>query len=156
MSKELEVVQNEVVTEVETQQVGSVAEQLFGAKAQVLTSFDTHTEDGSDKAFNLMNDADFAVGDKLGETILLKDILIHPVQFTDETTGEVIDGFRTVLIDAEGVSYGATSSGLFNALKQFFSIKGHPSTWSEPKAIKIVEKKGRRGFKFYTIQIVTK
>lgn len=156
MSKEtmeLEV-QNELLTE--TKAVGSVSEQLFGAKAQVLATFDLTNEEGSDKAFNLMNDADHAVGDVLGETILLKDVLIHPVQFTDEATGELIDGYRTVLIDADGTSFGATSSGLFNALQQFFSIKGHPNTWSEPKAIKIVEKKGRRGFKFYTIQIVTK
>lgn len=163
MSKELEV-QNEVLPEV-TQEVkttatsltvGSVEDQVFGAKAQVLTSFDIDTEEGSDKAFNLMNEADHGVGDTLGTTIMLKDVMIHPVQFQDDQTGELIEGYRCVLIDADGTSYGATSKGLFNALSQFFAIKGHPNTWSEPKPIRVVEKKGRRGFKFYTIQIVTK
>lgn len=155
MSEKIE--KQEVLNEVSTETVdGSISDQVFGASAQVMATFDTTSEEGSDKAFNMMNDCDHGVADKLGETINLKDVLMHPVKFMDENTGEMIDGVRTVLIDADGTTYGATSSGLFNALKQFFGIKGHPITWSEPKPIKIVEKRSRKGFRFYTIQIVSK
>lgn len=157
MSEKIKEVAQEEVTDLSVElQDGSIANDVFGSQAQVMTTFDTSTEEGSDKAFNMMNNADFGIADKLGETILLKDVLMHPVEFMDETTGEVVKGVRTVLIDADGKTYGATSSGLFNALKQFFGIKGHPSTWSEPKAIQIVEKRSRKGFRFYTIQIVAK
>lgn len=93
------------------------------------------------------------LSDHLGETIVLKDVVVLPVTSENEETGEVDEYERTTLIDVNGSAFAAGSSGVVSSLKNLFGVFGEPSTWAEPLPIKVVEKKGRKGFKFMTIEL---
>lgn len=94
-----------------------------------------------------------SLSDVLGKTINLKDVIVQPVTSENEETGEVDEYLRTTLIDADGTAYAAGSTGVASSLRNLFGVFGEPSTWAEPLAIKIVEKKGRKGFKFMSIEL---
>ena len=59
---------------------------------------------------------------------------------------------RVILIDDKGKTYGATSTGMMSALKMIFPIVGMPP-YAKPLPLKIVEKTGRRGYRFLSVAI---
>lgn len=93
------------------------------------------------------------LSDHLGKTINLKDVIVQPVTSENEDTGEVEEYLRTTLIDVDGTAFAAGSTGVVSSLKNLFGVFGEPSSWTEPLAIKVVEKKGRKGFKFMSIEL---
>ena len=97
------------------------------------------------RIFNAVNSPDKKISDCIGETILLKDIVAHPVLLTDEETGEAIEAMRMVLVDADGISYEAVSGGLANAVQRILQIFGQPDTWEAPIPVKPVQKGTRNG-----------
>jgi hypothetical protein len=92
------------------------------------------------------------IADHLNEVIHLKDVIVQATTLADDS-GEERDALRTILIDADGKAYAAVSDGLFKYLQNMFAILGNPTTWSEPLAIRVVEKRGRKGFRFFTVQL---
>lgn len=93
------------------------------------------------------------LSDHLGSTINLADVVVMPVSSENDETGEIEEYERTTLIDADGSAYAAGSSGVVTSLNNLFGVFGQPQTWAEPLAIRVVEKKGRKGFKFMTIEL---
>lgn len=75
--------------------------------------------------------------EKVGETIAIKDVIISTAQFTDDETGEVTEGLRTTLIDADGNAYHASSKGIALAMRQVFNVLGEPGSWEEPLEAKV-------------------
>lgn len=94
------------------------------------------------------------ISDHLGETIQLAHVVTQAVTISDEKTGEVTDAVRIILIDSSGGAYAAVSEGLFGSLRDVFGIMGHPSEWVEPLPVRVVEKKGRSGFRFMKLELV--
>jgi hypothetical protein len=93
------------------------------------------------------------IADHLGETINMVHAVFQAVTVADDKTGEVNDTVRTVLLDADGKAYAAISDGLIGSLRDVFGIMGQPSTWPEPLPVKVVEKRGRSGFRFMKIEL---
>lgn len=100
-----------------------------------------------DKAaiFNAVNSPDKRISDCIGETINLANIIAHPIQLVDENSGELMSAMRMVLIDVNGKSYEAVSSGLVNAVQRILQIFGQPETWEKPIPVKPVQKSTRNG-----------
>lgn len=95
------------------------------------------------------------INEHLGETIVLKNVVVQAITVVDEETGEENDAARVILIDQDGNSYAAVSGGILKALTNIFAIVGEPHTWPEGGiAIKVVEERSRRGFRFMTIKLV--
>ena len=95
------------------------------------------------------------VSEHLGETLNLQNVIVQATQVTDPKTGEVSDVLRTILITEEGDAYAAISTGIFQYLQNLFDIVGHPSTWSAPLPVQVVEKKGRSGYRYMTVKVVS-
>ena len=98
--------------------------------------------------YNAINSADESLGDHIGDVIEVVNIVAHPVEVTDEQTGEIIEALRTVLIDKKGKSYVAVSQGITNSLSRIFSLIGTPDNgaWEkEPVKMKIKQVKTRNG-----------
>lgn len=89
----------------------------------------------------------------LGETIDLVNIIVQPVDLADDS-GNVNTAPRVILIDSKGVAFHATSVGLLSAIRNLFATIGEPETWPEAVPVKVVQQKGRNGFKFFTINLV--
>lgn len=127
-------------------EVMSVAD--FSAPAENMM-YCTLKNDGSMKSkaaiFNAINSPQKKIADNIGETILLTDIVAHPIKLVDENSGELIDSMRMVLVDSKGVTYEAVSSGMVNAIMRMLQIFGQPDTWDEPIPIKPIQKATRNG-----------
>lgn len=105
------------------------------------------------KVLNAVNNSTPLV-DMVGKNVLIKDVVMQSVQIVkDADTGEVDSAIRTVLIDAEGNAYHATSKGLVQSLRQVFKMFGEP-TWDEPLEANVREQRGRNGFRFITLDFV--
>lgn len=115
---------------------------------------------GTDEAakvtvFNAINNAK-ALSDHLGEPIALKDVIQVPAEGVDENTGEVTQFTRTVLIDADNIAYAGGSDALLGSLDNLFGVFGKPDTWTEPRVIRVVERKGKGNRKFYVVELGAK
>lgn len=132
----------------------------------------TNLNDGQVAVFSSIKGDDFAskarvlaattnavrLDDNLGKTILLKDVVAQAITVNNEDakTGEVTEeeAVRVILLDEDGTSYAAVSTGIFKALTNMFGILGQPHTWPHALPVQVVEEKSRRGFKFFTIKLV--
>jgi hypothetical protein len=97
------------------------------------------------------------LADNIGTVINLKHIVIQAVDMpvTDgkgNETGEIQASPRIILIDADGKSYHAMSTGLFKSLENIFGILGMPATWPEPLPIVVDKVKGKVG-SFFTARV---
>ena len=88
----------------------------------------------------------------LDKTINLVNVIVQSVPMVDQTTGEIQDQPRIVLLDANGSAYHAISGGLWRSVQNILGILPHPSTWPAPLPMHIVSVKGRQG-DFYTAKM---
>lgn len=98
------------------------------------------------------------VDDNLGKVINLKDVVVQAIDIanTDDVTGEVssVEAARIILLDADGTSYAAVSTGLFRALTNLFGILGQPHTWPSPVPIIVVKERATRNAgHYFTIKL---
>lgn len=75
-------------------------------------------------AYNAINNPDAKVADMINKTIALKDVVMIPVTLVNDETGEVENAMRSILVDADGTTYTATATGIFNSLKNIYLIFG--------------------------------
>lgn len=94
------------------------------------------------------------IADNIGTEFGLADFIVQSVQIADENSGEINEAPRVTLIDSEGNAFHGTSVGLLSAVRNLIAYVGEPSTWPEPVKVKIVEERGRRGYRFMTIKLV--
>lgn len=93
------------------------------------------------------------IDEHLGETIDLVNVIVMPVELADDQ-GTINTAPRVILIDKDSNAYHATSVGLLSAIRNLFATLGEPATWPEALPVKVVQQKGRNGFKFFTINLV--
>lgn len=93
------------------------------------------------------------VDESLGDTIQLRNLVVIPVELAD-SQGAVSTQPRVILIDDEGNAFHATSRGLMSSITNLFASVGEPETWAKPVPIKVVEAKGRNGYKYFTMNLV--
>lgn len=80
--------------------------------------------------YNASNNPNHRLADFINKVIRVKDVLAEQVEMVDEETGELQTAVRVVLIDVDGASYQAISTGVFSALKRAIQVFGAP-TWDD-------------------------
>lgn len=147
-----EAVENELAVQGNAHHEMSVQEQFGNAKHEVFTSIvDDGTLESKALVFNAMNNTDYALRDYVGKIIEITNFVAHKIQIEDERTGEITNATRCVFIDKDGKTYGTVSSGINQSMVKLFGTVGFPATWENPLPIKVMEKTGRKGFRFLTI-----
>lgn len=153
----MENIKNKLEVKENTQLEMSVQEQFGNATQEVFTSIvDDGTLETKALVFNAMNDTDYALRDYVGKVIEITNFVAHKIQLEDERTGEITNATRCVFIDKDGKTYGTVSSGINQSMIKLFGTVGFPATWEKPLPIKVMEKTGRRGFRFLTIGLALK
>ena len=114
---------------------------------------DTSTREGKIKLYSALQNAE-KLDEHLNEPLLMSNAVAQAVQVTDDQTGEVSTTVRVIIVTADGNAYAATSPTLAAGLNTMFGIFGTPNTWDAPLTIKVVERRSRRGFKFFSIEPV--
>ena len=115
--------------------------------------FDTTTMDGKMALYNAMQTAD-KVDEHLNEPLHVTNVLAQAIEVANQETGEINPSTR-VVIHAEEGDFAASSPTLAHAFGNLFAIFGTPDTWATPLALKVVEKKSRRGYKFFDLELVS-
>ena len=99
----------------------------------------------NDKAlfFNATSNPDYRLSDCINKTILVKDLFIEKIEMERKDkegnlTGEIDLVPRIVLIDTEGKSYQAVSTGVYNALNRLCMVYGMP-TWENGIPLTVVQ-----------------
>lgn len=115
--------------------------------------FNTDTMDGKMALYNAMQTAD-KVDEHLNEPLHVTNVLAQAIEVANQETGEINSSTR-VVIHAEEGNFAATSPTLAHAFGNLFAIFGTPDTWGHPLVLKVVEKKSRRGFKFFDLELVS-
>lgn len=114
---------------------------------------DTSTREGKIKLYSALQNAE-KLDEHLNEPLNMTNAVAQAVQVTDDQTGEISNTVRVIIVTDEGKAYAATSPTLAAGLNTMFGIFGTPNTWTEPLCIKVVERRSRRGFKFFSIEPV--
>ena len=114
---------------------------------------DTSTREGKIKLYSALQNAE-KLDEHLNEPLNMTNAVAQAVQVTDDQTGEISNTVRVIIVTDEGKAYAATSPTLAAGLNTMFGIFGTPNTWAEPLCIKVVERRSRRGFKFFSIEPV--
>lgn len=115
--------------------------------------FNTDTMAGKMALYNAMQTSD-KVDEHLNEPLHVTNVLAQAVEVANQETGEINPSTR-VVIHAEEGDFAATSPTLAHAFGNLFTIFGTPDTWDHPLVLKVVEKKSRRGFKFFDLELVS-
>ena len=115
--------------------------------------FNTDTMDGKMALYNAMQTAD-KVDEHLNEPLHVTNVLAQAIEVANQETGEINSSTR-VVIHAEEGDFAASSPTLAHAFGNLFAIFGTPDTWDHPLVLKVVEKKSRRGFKFFDLELVS-
>jgi hypothetical protein len=117
----------------------------------MFSTIDASTREGKLQTLAAIADAK-PLNEYLDIPIALTNVVMQAVSVKDSgNDGEEVDAIRTLLITADGEAYAAVSQGLVSSLETIFGIMGHPSTWTEPLPVKVVEQRGRNGFRFMKI-----
>ena len=116
--------------------------------------FDTTTMDGKMALYNAMQTAD-KVDEHLNEPLHVTNVLAQAIEVTNQETGEINPSTR-VVIHAEEGDFAAASPTLAHSFGNLFAIFGTPDSWSTPLVLKVVERKSRRGRKFFDLELVSK
>lgn len=115
---------------------------------------DTSTFEGKIKLYSALQNSE-KLSDHLNEPLHMVNAVALSVQVTDEQTGEAFNSVRVIIVTDDDKAYAATSPTLLAGLNTMFGIFGTPNTWEKPLSIKVVERRSRRGFKFYSIEPAT-
>lgn len=94
------------------------------------------------------------LADNLNKEIALRNIIVQAVEIIDDETGEVNAAPRVTLITEDGKAFHATSDGLVSAIRNIMATLGEPDTWPEAVPVVATEKRGRRGFRYMTLELV--
>lgn len=95
----------------------------FNRETNQFVSFRAEDMKSKVRLFNAMNQPKYKVSDMINKKINLKDVILMNVTMEGED-GEQDTGIRSVLIDADGNAYNATSNGIFSSLTNLYMIFG--------------------------------
>lgn len=115
----------------------------FNRETNQFVSFRAEDMKSKVRLFNAMNQPKYKVSNMINKKIKLKDVILMNVTMEGED-GEQDTGIRSVLIDADGNAYNATSNGIFSSLTNLYMIFG-TLHFEEPLEILISQISTKRG-----------
>ena len=120
-----------------------------GIQCNTFTSLSTETKEEKAKLYNVVNNTTERLFMHINETLEIVDVYCESTQTTDEETGEVRNAVKVIVIDVNGVSYYACSSGITNSIAQIFNIFGMPCEWDDPLKVKVKAREAKKGQTIY-------
>ena len=94
-------------------------------------SFAPESREERARLYRAMTNPDHKISDCINQEIALTDVFVEMVEMSNDETGEISRVPRCVLFAADGQTYAATSSGIYNALRRLSMVYGAPH-WDDP------------------------
>ena len=124
------------------------ADLLADAGTGVWVPFAPETVAEKATLYNALNSAGEKLGDYVGDTVTVSNIILQGSTFTDEETGELQKSARLILVGPEGQIYKSTSRGMVRAAIQLMQVFGTPDQWGQPLNIQIERVQLRKGYTY--------
>jgi hypothetical protein len=140
------------LTELITEPVSGGVAAWHREKNAVLTNFHESPRDNFAfrmKCINAIGGGDSA----LGKLIALKHWLVHEVEFVSQETGEVVNTFRTVLVDADGTAVAFVSDGVADGIRHVYSEFG-TEPLDPPLIVKVEQRQTAKKRRVYKLIVV--
>ena len=102
-----------------------------GSTNPTFCSFAPESREERARLYRAMTNPDHKISDCINQEIALQDVFVEMVEMSNDETGEISRVPRCVLFAADGQTYAATSSGIYNALRRLSMVYGAPH-WAEP------------------------
>lgn len=110
------------------------------------------TKEEKIEMYNAVSNPTYLMSDCINSEISIKNISITPVDITNEN-GEIIKLPRTVILSHDGKSYTATSIGVYNSIKNIYTIFSEELINGEI-SVRIKQKTTRNGYKTMILEVV--
>lgn len=94
------------------------------------------------------------IAEAIGTVIELENILVQIVTMKNETTQQMENQPRIILVDKSGTPYHAISKGLWNSVQTLIGVAGEPHTWEEPINIVVKRHRANNAGHFFAIEYV--
>lgn len=94
--------------------------------------------------FSALNNPEFRLANFINKRIKVKNVLVEIRDLLNEESGEIETAPRVVLIDEDGKAYQAVSKGIFNAVKNAYSVFGQ-APWEPVLEIEVKQVAVGRG-----------
>ncbi len=121
---------------------------ITNTQQNLIEMYVTGHEYTDDEKYNAIQNTTEQLSTMIGKPINIVGALIHPVQFTDKETGELVNAPRMIFIEKSGKTYVSVSATLFGSLKNLIAIKGMPENWPKD-GLKVALKQTQRGERRY-------
>lgn len=141
---------NENSQELEVSPTPSAGLSLTNGMGEVVSTVDVSTMEGKVRQFDALQDAQ-PIAHFLGKKIELTDIIMQSVEIADSQTGELNPAVRVILVDKGGQSYSSVSETIVKDVRTLLTVFGAPREWGGPLIVKVEERQGRPGHKFYKL-----
>mgnify|MGYP001471862270 FL=1 len=102
--------------------------------SDMFVSFDSVAPDDKIKLYNAINAPETRIADMVNKPICLTDVIMVKCKINDRVRSAERDAIRVILIDDNGETYAATSSGITNSVRNIFNIFG---TLHFPEGLKV-------------------
>ena len=102
--------------------------------SDMFVSFDPVAPDDKIKLYNAINAPETRIADMVNKAICLTDVIMVKCRINDRGRSAERDAIRVILIDDNGETYAATSSGITNSVRNIFNIFG---TLHFPEGLKV-------------------
>ena len=143
---------NELVVSDHSSNVEDAIAQLQQGRQALFSTVKQDTEAGRRNVLSAVMDA-APLRDSLGSTIKLANVIVQPVEMTNEQTGEVTTQPRVILINDKGEAFVGISAPVFRDVRNVLDILGMPDTWEKPLAVKVV-REGAGLRQYFTLKLV--
>lgn len=102
--------------------------------SDMFVSFDPGSGEDKIKLYNAINAPETRIADMVNKPICLTDVIMVKCKINDRGRSAERDAIRVILIDDQGETYAATSSGITNSVRNIFNIFG---TLHFPEGLKV-------------------
>lgn len=126
--------------------------QLDGGEPVYWSNLPEKTDEGRALILKCHADADLKGNEMIGKVFDTKWLMAHPVEITDEKTGEITDAVRTVLVSPEGRTMSFVSSGILRSLRVMVMLYGR-GPWDPPLPLEVKQINTRNSRRTFTLTI---
>lgn len=124
--------------------VNAVNTAMSAEAGTVICSIPNDTRENQSAIYNALNNPAYRVADFINKKIAISNVLVEIRDILNEETGEIARVPRVVLIDKDGKGYQATSTGIFNSVRNAFNAFG-PAPWDPALTVEIKQKPVAKG-----------
>lgn len=99
------------------------------------------------------SEATIPANDLIGKRFTMSRVLIHPVQFVDPETGEVIDAHRTVIQTGEDKLIAFVSAGIIKSIGLICMMEGQ-GPWDPPLVVELRQTALKNARRMFSLDLI--